>query len=341
MKILLLIIQLLPLTLTAQDYSGLWKGYWEAGENRVDYELFLFPGAALTGGYALTRVVIEGTENIGIKEIKAKIKKNGLEIEDAELVFSDFSKPGKRVIMAARLEPDVIGRAKVLEGRFKTRSLDFRDKSFYEGYIHLKKQEEQKSGALMTKLEEMKLFPLALNNREAADKSQPDKSTGSIEELQTKKTQEKNEYLSSSKKESDKTLKPAADVKSTASVTETAPAAFLSVRKTEVIHTYYFSGDSIEVNFYDNGAVDGDTISVVLNDRLLLAKKKLDVKPIREVIRIPQQTDSLQLTMYAENLGSLPPNTGLLVLFDGKSRNEIRFAGDLSKSSSIRLVRKK
>ena len=122
---------------------------------------------------------------------------------------------------------------------------------------------------------------------------------------------------------------------------ELPPAAFLISRNTEVIHTYYFQSDSIDINFYDNGTIDGDTITVLLNDHILLAKRKLDIKPIHESIRIPQNTDSLMLIMYAENLGSLPPNTGLLVMTDGRTRNEIRFAGDLTKSSSIRLVRKK
>jgi hypothetical protein len=45
--------------------------------------------------------------------------------------------------------------------------------------------------------------------------------------------------------------------------------------------------------------------------------------------------------MYAENLGSIPPNTGLLIIQDGEVRNEIRFAGDMQKSSAIILKRKR
>jgi hypothetical protein len=44
--------------------------------------------------------------------------------------------------------------------------------------------------------------------------------------------------------------------------------------------------------------------------------------------------------MYAENLGSLPPNTGLLVLQYDNKRQEIRFSGDLKKNVAITLRRK-
>jgi hypothetical protein len=45
--------------------------------------------------------------------------------------------------------------------------------------------------------------------------------------------------------------------------------------------------------------------------------------------------------MYAENLGSIPPNTGLLIVQDGEQRYDIRFAGDMKKSSAVILRRKR
>ena len=50
--------------------------------------------------------------------------------------------------------------------------------------------------------------------------------------------------------------------------------------------------------------------------------------------------DSISVVMYAENLGSIPPNTGLLVIREGTKIYEIRFSGDLDKNSKIILVRK-
>ena len=59
-------------------------------------------------------------------------------------------------------------------------------------------------------------------------------------------------------------------------------------------------------------------------------------------IYIDEETpDSIQLVMYAENLGSIPPNTGLLIVRDGSSIYEVRFSADLKTNAAIILRRKK
>jgi hypothetical protein len=55
----------------------------------------------------------------------------------------------------------------------------------------------------------------------------------------------------------------------------------------------------------------------------------------------PEMGDSINIIMYAENLGSIAPNTGLLVVRDGSINYEIRFSGDLKKNSAIILKRKR
>jgi hypothetical protein len=120
------------------------------------------------------------------------------------------------------------------------------------------------------------------------------------------------------------------------------PAAAIANRKTEVIQSIYFTSDSLVLSIYDNGTIDGDTVSVVLNGKVILARKGLTANAIRTTIPVtPDMGDSLQLVMYAENLGSIPPNTGLLIVQDGEQRYDIRFAGDMKKSSAVILRRKR
>ena len=96
------------------------------------------------------------------------------------------------------------------------------------------------------------------------------------------------------------------------------------------------------LRIYDNGIIDGDTVSIVLNGKVILSKKELTAKPIETTIKMLDGTgDSLQLILYAENLGNIPPNTGLLVVQDGKEQTTIRFAGDLQKNSAIIFKRKR
>ena len=47
-----------------------------------------------------------------------------------------------------------------------------------------------------------------------------------------------------------------------------------------------------------------------------------------------------ELLMYAENLGSIPPNTALMVVTDASSRYEVRITSDLEKSGVIRFIHK-
>jgi hypothetical protein len=119
-------------------------------------------------------------------------------------------------------------------------------------------------------------------------------------------------------------------------------AAAIAERKTEVIRSVFFRSDSLVLSLYDNGTVDGDTVSVVLNGKVIIAKNGLAETPIRLVVQIaPDLGDSLLLTMYAENLGAIAPNTGLLIIQDGNDWSEIRFEGDMQKNSAVILRRKR
>ncbi|HUS03307.1 MAG TPA: hypothetical protein VMY77_16320, partial [Chitinophagaceae bacterium] len=115
----------------------------------------------------------------------------------------------------------------------------------------------------------------------------------------------------------------------------------LSKRKIETIRTVDFKSDSITLTLYDNGVIDGDSVSVILNGKTIISKKMLTAAALTKTIYItPELGDSLQLIMYAENLGSIAPNTGLLIIKDGEDSYQIRFAGDLQKNSAIILRRK-
>ncbi|HEU5054032.1 MAG TPA: hypothetical protein VFT78_13020 [Hanamia sp.] len=119
-------------------------------------------------------------------------------------------------------------------------------------------------------------------------------------------------------------------------------AADISKRKLETIRTVEIAQDSLVFTLYDNGAVDGDTVSVLVNGQVVMPRVGLLASAISKTIHLtPDMGDSISVVMYAENLGSIPPNTGLLVIHDGARIYEIRFSGDLKKNSKIILVRKK
>jgi hypothetical protein len=111
-------------------------------------------------------------------------------------------------------------------------------------------------------------------------------------------------------------------------------------RETEVVRTVLFRSDSLVLSLYDNGEIDGDTVSLVLNGNIILSKQGLTDKAIRKTIAASEIGDSSKLVLYAENLGRIPPNSGLLILQDGNERYQVRFSGDLQKNAAVILRRR-
>lgn len=119
-------------------------------------------------------------------------------------------------------------------------------------------------------------------------------------------------------------------------------AAELALRKTEIIRDINFKTDSLVLSLYDNGEVDGDTVSVLVNGKLVIARKGLTTNAVKTTIYASEGFgDSLQVIMYAENLGRIAPNTGLLVVEDGEEKYQIRFEGDYQKNAAVVFRRKR
>ncbi len=120
-----------------------------------------------------------------------------------------------------------------------------------------------------------------------------------------------------------------------------APDIDLKNRKIEIIDDLTITADSLTFTLYDNGTVDGDTVSIILNGKTIVSRQGLTTKPFTKTIYLTKDMgDSVQLIMYAENLGSIAPNTGLRIINFDKKRREVRFSGDLSKNAAITLRRK-
>lgn len=99
--------------------------------------------------------------------------------------------------------------------------------------------------------------------------------------------------------------------------------------------------DTLLVDVYDNGEIDGDIISVFFNKQLILNNQKLTHKSIHIGITLDSTKAVNEISMFAENLGLIPPNTALMVVHDGKKRYEIRVSSSLEKNAVIRIRQKK
>lgn len=97
----------------------------------------------------------------------------------------------------------------------------------------------------------------------------------------------------------------------------------------------------IRLDFYDNGQIDDDTISVTINNRTVLSNQRLGEKPITTFVRIDLKNTFHEVKMIAENLGSIPPNTALLIITAGIKRYELFLTSSDKKTATVRFLYEK
>lgn len=99
------------------------------------------------------------------------------------------------------------------------------------------------------------------------------------------------------------------------------------------------SGDSIELRFYDNAEVDGDSISLFLNNKLVFEHIRLTAVAYTIKLSVNDLLPTNELVMVAENLGSIPPNTSYMVAIVNDERYDARLASTEGSSAMIRLIK--
>ncbi|MCW3117014.1 MAG: hypothetical protein JWM28_1096, partial [Chitinophagaceae bacterium] len=101
------------------------------------------------------------------------------------------------------------------------------------------------------------------------------------------------------------------------------------------------TGDSVELRFYDNAEIDGDSISLFLNDKLIFGHIRLTEKAYIVKLAVSDLNENNELIMVAENLGSIPPNTSYMLAIVGNNRYDAYLASTENSSAMIRFVKGK
>jgi hypothetical protein len=101
------------------------------------------------------------------------------------------------------------------------------------------------------------------------------------------------------------------------------------------------TGDAeLLIELYDNGIIDGDTVSIYHNNELIISRAGLSAKPISFRVKVNPLNPHHELIMVAENLGSIPPNTSLMVVTVKDKRYEIFISSSEQKNAKILIERK-
>ncbi len=109
----------------------------------------------------------------------------------------------------------------------------------------------------------------------------------------------------------------------------------ISNRKNEIVKTITTSAREVFIKIYDNGTIDNDTVSVYVDNKLVISKQRLSEKAITLKLSLDDNADEHELVMVAENLGEIPPNTSLMVVNAGDQTYEVRITSTEQKNAVI------
>lgn len=118
-------------------------------------------------------------------------------------------------------------------------------------------------------------------------------------------------------------------------IPEPVKEVVLEKRDKQLVREIPVDHDSITVTLYDNGIIDGDTVTLIYNDKILATHRMLTDKPQTFTIKIAPGNSRNELVMYAENLGSIPPNTALMVIYDGEKRYELNVSSSKTTNGAV------
>jgi hypothetical protein len=93
-------------------------------------------------------------------------------------------------------------------------------------------------------------------------------------------------------------------------------------RENKLVKTITTNNTKISFDLYDNGTIDNDTIMIFDNYDLIVDKKRLSYKAIHVEFEFSAANQEHEVIIVAHNMGTVPPNTALLVFKDGNKRQE-------------------
>ncbi len=346
--------------LFAQNITGIWRGYFitEMGERyKLEFQLdnsanfskgvsYSYLDVRFYGKASMTGSYTKGTQNLKIREIKTVELKNqsggGACIMNYNLIYS---RSGKEEF----LEGSYLGKQEVKFGENPYKwgdcgggkvylrrvvSSDFYVEPFLKGKISTKplivNQPPQK------KKDTIATAPVIATKTPIKTKPPVVKTPKVTTPPITKPVAKTN--IPSPKTDTVKKIisAPPPTVKIKQPVLPTP--AILKTRSNQVVKSLLVSNPNVVVKLYDNGEIDDDIISVYWDNKLVLSAKKLTAAPLIIKLNMEEEDDKEHsLTMVAENLGRIPPNTSLMIVEAGEQRFDVRITSDNQKNAVVRF----
>ncbi|GAA4338961.1 hypothetical protein [Flaviaesturariibacter amylovorans] len=116
--------------------------------------------------------------------------------------------------------------------------------------------------------------------------------------------------------------------------------ALRSARRTDTMQVIDTDAPEITIRVFDNGVFDGDTVSILHNDRVVADHQAVRPEPIVFRIALADTASAQAVTLIAHNEGRIPPNSALVVIDAGGRQYRITAHTDARRNALV-LVRRR
>ena len=347
-RIVLLLLHIwLPTLLLGQDLSGKWKGVFAPNQDQdgkvYSYELDIKE----LPNHTLSVVTYTKFSN----NFSAKAIATGMHSENTELVsvletkFENLKLLGnfQACLMSNYLTYNTIRGRETLEGTYISSNTKM-GKDCGSGTVYLEKeipivklfpkklpavenkvQASKQAVAKNTTTNSTKITKPIPTSKASADKPQALASTAApITPASTTPSANKLEVVNTPPSlANDKEAKPNILIVKEKNNTDKQILPFVLIgRENKLVKNITVTTPHISFDMYDNGTIDNDTILVYDNKVQLLNDKGLSYKSVHFELDFSKEVPTHEIIIVAKNLGSVPPNTALMILKEGSSRKE-------------------
>ena len=345
------LIALLPLSGISQNLTGIWRGWFvtESGEqykyelqidqsktNRISGVSYSYLDTRFYGKATLTGNWVKKNQSALVQEIKTvEVKMSGGSVACIMKCLFTYSKSGKE---------------EFLEGNF-TSSYEKADL-----LMGIKRGGNCGGGTIQLRkvpTSDFYVEPFLRNKPQYKSPSTKSTQTKSQTKPQTKPqskpivTNKTPVNKPTTQKQTQVTVQPRPDTikRNTTPVVIDKPKEVPAIsipattrsRENELVKTLIVTDQDISVRLYDNGEIDGDSISVYLDGKAIVSNKGLSTQPITVHLKMDEDNPDHVLVMVAENMGRIPPNTSLMIVQDGDKRYQVSITSTEQKNAMVRF----
>ena len=343
----------------AQDLTGIWKGYFitDIGEQyKLEFQIKQDNPSSVTGvSYSYLDVRFFGKATMTGSMDRSEKK---FQIQELRTVEVKSLSGGGTCLMKYIFTYDKSGKEEFLEGTFVGRSEDRKDpKNNGEwggcggGRVYLRRVQNS----------DFYVEPFLRDKPVAKDKPAVKTDTAAkvttspppVVAKKTPKTNSTTRTKTSTVKKNTSTVKTKPvivnlntdstkkitqlDIKNPVAAKKTITSEVLKTRENALAQTITVNTEQVTIKLYDNGEIDGDSISVFVDKQLKLSHKRLSTSPIVLTLDFDASDTEHEVIMVAENLGRIPPNTSLMVITAGDKRYQVQITSTEQKNAMVRF----